>query len=401
MLGESLLALAALAGQTVVDAAATDAWETAQHRYAKLLGRGDAKQTQLAEQWLEETREQLAGGVGADIELIRTALAGRWAGRWADLLEEDPDAEAELRGFVQEIQTAPPAERLSISNHAVSANDDVSSYAAGPEHPGSLAARSELAYSAGQAGDAAAARDQFAALLPVAERVLGPEHPDTLAARASLAYWTGQAGDAATARDQFAALLPVAERVLGPEHPDTLINRHNLANFTGYAGDAAAARDQFAALLRIRSAYSARTLPTPWLPGSTWPTGPDAPGPPPPPGTSSPRCSPSASAYMARTIPTPWRRGRNSHTGLGAPGAPLPPGISSQHCCPHMRRSSVPNIQRLWPSGTSLPTGLRWRERRPPRRTRPPTAAGLPSAGLALRAACPALLTSGRWRRRG
>ena len=252
MLGESLLALAALAGRMVVDAAATDGWETAERAYAQLLGRGDAKQTKQAEQWLEETREQLAGADGADRELIRTALAGRWAGRWADLLEENPDAEAELRALVQQIQAALPAERPSASNHAAAANGDVSAYAAGPEHPGALATRSELAYSAGQAGDAAGARDQFAALLPVAERVLGPEHPDTLAARASLAYWTGQAGDAAAARVQFAALLPVAERVLGPEHPDTLINRHNLANFAGYAGDAAAARDQFATLLRVR-----------------------------------------------------------------------------------------------------------------------------------------------------
>jgi Tetratricopeptide repeat len=252
MLSESQLTLAALAGQMVVDAAATDAWETAEHRYAKLLGLGDAKQTQLAEQWLEETREQLARGVGTDMKMIRTALAGRWAGRWADLLEEDPNSEAELQGFVQEIQTASPAEGLSLSDHAVSGNGDESDYAAGPEHPGALATRSELAYSAGQAGDAAAAREQFAALLPLAERVLGPEHPDTLAARASLAYWIGEAGDATGARVRFAALLPVAERVLGPEHPDTLISRHNLANFTGYAGDAAAARDQFAALLRVR-----------------------------------------------------------------------------------------------------------------------------------------------------
>ena len=66
MLGESLLALAALAGQMVVDAAATDGWETAERGYAQLLGRGDAKQTRLAEQWLEETREQLTGGAGAD-----------------------------------------------------------------------------------------------------------------------------------------------------------------------------------------------------------------------------------------------------------------------------------------------------------------------------------------------
>ena len=61
MLGESLLALAALAGQTVVDAATTDVWQTVEHRYAQLLGRGDTEQTHLVEQWLEETREQLAG----------------------------------------------------------------------------------------------------------------------------------------------------------------------------------------------------------------------------------------------------------------------------------------------------------------------------------------------------
>ena len=43
------------------------------------------------------------------------------------------------------------------------------------------------------AGDAAAARDQFAAFLPIRERVLGAEHPDTLRTRANLAYWTEQA----------------------------------------------------------------------------------------------------------------------------------------------------------------------------------------------------------------
>ena len=61
---------------------------------------------------------------------------------------------------------------------------------------------------------------------------MGPEHPDTLAARHELARWTGQAGDAAGARDQFAALLPLRERVLGPEHPDTLAIRSNLAYWT-------------------------------------------------------------------------------------------------------------------------------------------------------------------------
>ena len=122
----------------------------------------------------------------------------------------------------------------------------------GPEHPGTLDARHELARWTGQAGDAAGARDQFAALLPIVERVRGAEHPDTLVTRHDLAYWTGEAGDAAGARDQFAALLPIVERVLGPEHPRTLSARSNLARWTGAAGDAAGARDQFAGLLPIR-----------------------------------------------------------------------------------------------------------------------------------------------------
>jgi Tetratricopeptide repeat len=122
----------------------------------------------------------------------------------------------------------------------------------GAEHPDTLAARGNLAYLTGQTGDAAGARDQFAALLPVFERVLGPEDPGTLAARGNLARLTGQTGDAAGARDQFAALLPVFERVLGPEDPDTLNTRANLAYWTGEAGDAAGARDQYAALLPVR-----------------------------------------------------------------------------------------------------------------------------------------------------
>ena len=122
----------------------------------------------------------------------------------------------------------------------------------GPEHLDTLAARHNLALWTGEAGDAAEARDQLAALLPIRERVLGPEHSDTLTTRHELARWTGRAGDAVEARDQFAALLPVRERVLGPEDPDTLITRHELARWTGRAGDAAGARDQFAALLPIR-----------------------------------------------------------------------------------------------------------------------------------------------------
>jgi hypothetical protein len=96
-----------------------------------------------------------------------------------------------------------------------------------------MVARGELARWTGEAGDAAGARDQFAALLPISERVLGPEHPAHLNGRDYLALWTGEAGDAAGARNLFAALLPDYERVLGPEHPDTLAARVSLAYWTG------------------------------------------------------------------------------------------------------------------------------------------------------------------------
>jgi hypothetical protein len=64
-----------------------------------------------------------------------------------------------------------------------------------------------------------------------------------LAAREELAYWTGCAGAAAAARDQFAALLPAYERILGPEHADTLAVWYQLAHWTALAGDEAAGRD--------------------------------------------------------------------------------------------------------------------------------------------------------------
>jgi len=62
-----------------------------------------------------------------------------------------------------------------------------------------------------------------------------PEYPATLDARARLAHWTGEAGRRPGAQDQYAALLPVDERVLGPEHPATLTDRHEIARWTGRA----------------------------------------------------------------------------------------------------------------------------------------------------------------------
>ena len=115
--------LVALAGNTLVAAAVTDAWETARHRFARLFGRG--KPDSATERRLEATRSQLAAAPPADLEQVQADLASQWALRLADLLEEDPDAEAELRALVEELRAMLPAGVVSAADHAVAAGRDV------------------------------------------------------------------------------------------------------------------------------------------------------------------------------------------------------------------------------------------------------------------------------------
>jgi hypothetical protein len=122
----------------------------------------------------------------------------------------------------------------------------------GTDHPDTLSTYYNMSLFTGQSGDHAEARDLCVDLVAVQQRVLGAEHPDTLGTRSRLAYWTGQAGDIVGARDLATELLPVQQRVLGAEHPDTLNGHHNLARWTGYLGDLAGARDLYTELLTIR-----------------------------------------------------------------------------------------------------------------------------------------------------
>jgi len=125
VLAETLMALAALAGNTVVTAATTDAWEAARRGFGRLLGRGDPQRTAVAERRLAETHEQLTGVTGADLESAQAALEAQWVTRLADLLEEDPGIEDDLRALVQDIRTALPPGVVSAAGHAVAAGRDV------------------------------------------------------------------------------------------------------------------------------------------------------------------------------------------------------------------------------------------------------------------------------------
>jgi hypothetical protein len=130
--GDVLVALAQFAGQTVAAAALTDTWEAVRGRFSRLLGRGDARKTEVAEQWLAQTREQLTAGVaGAGLERTREAQEARWAGRFSDLLDEIPGIEAELRALVEEVAAGLPAGAVSAAGYSVAAGRDVTIRASG------------------------------------------------------------------------------------------------------------------------------------------------------------------------------------------------------------------------------------------------------------------------------
>jgi hypothetical protein len=120
-----LEALIALAGNTIVAAATTDMWEAAMRKFARLLGCGDPKKEQLAEKRLEETRQQLKGLSGRELEKAQVDLGRVWQVRMADLVEEDPGVEAELRAMVEEIRAELPAGTVAAVDHAVAAGQDV------------------------------------------------------------------------------------------------------------------------------------------------------------------------------------------------------------------------------------------------------------------------------------
>jgi len=120
---EGRTTLAALAGNTFVAAASTGVWEVAGRKLVPLLGGGDRKKEQLAERRLKETRQQVERVSGRELEKARADLRRVWQVRLADLLEEDPAVEAELRAVVKEILAQLPARTAAAVEHAAAGQD--------------------------------------------------------------------------------------------------------------------------------------------------------------------------------------------------------------------------------------------------------------------------------------
>jgi hypothetical protein len=120
-----LVALALLAAETVVAAASTDAWGAAKRGVARLLGRGDAERERLAEQRLDQARDQLVAASGPQEGQVRADLVAVWRTRLADLLEEDPEVAGELQALVDQIQAELPAGSVSAGDYSIAAGGDV------------------------------------------------------------------------------------------------------------------------------------------------------------------------------------------------------------------------------------------------------------------------------------
>ncbi len=111
--------IAALAGNAVVTAMATDAWEGVRHKVASWFGRGKSDPRVL--QRLDRTHAELAATSPGDLERTRQELAREWTGRFKDLVADHPDAADELDSLVTEVR----ASTARASGHAVGAGRDV------------------------------------------------------------------------------------------------------------------------------------------------------------------------------------------------------------------------------------------------------------------------------------
>jgi hypothetical protein len=117
-----VLALAAVAASALVQAMVTDGWEGVRNRVVRLFGRG---QPDVAiERRLDATRDQLTAATAGDLATVQAALAAQWETRFADLLADHPDAEAELAALVKEIRPA-----VAAADHSVAAGGNVTATA--------------------------------------------------------------------------------------------------------------------------------------------------------------------------------------------------------------------------------------------------------------------------------
>ncbi|MEU0519915.1 hypothetical protein [Streptosporangium sp. NPDC006007] len=125
MLSEALTALAGAAGTGLVAAMTTDAWIEVKTRFGRLLGRGDSERQARQEARLERGRQELTSAAADQVEQVKAGQEAAWRTRFADLLEEEPERETQLRAVLDFIARRVPA----VASGAVQVNAQASGHA--------------------------------------------------------------------------------------------------------------------------------------------------------------------------------------------------------------------------------------------------------------------------------
>jgi hypothetical protein len=99
-------ALAALAGNTIVAAVVTDAFEGVRAKVARIFGRG--RSDPRIRRRLDQTRQQLAASAPGELERTQATQARQWQTRIADLLADHPEAAGEMQALMAEFRPALP-----------------------------------------------------------------------------------------------------------------------------------------------------------------------------------------------------------------------------------------------------------------------------------------------------
>lgn len=114
---EAVAELVMTGAATVVAAMATDAWQSARTRAAALFGRGDEERRDLAAARLDRAAAEVEAADPAERDEVRQRVAAAWQVRLVDLLDDHPEAEAELRRVIEELSGRLPAAQQSWVQH--------------------------------------------------------------------------------------------------------------------------------------------------------------------------------------------------------------------------------------------------------------------------------------------
>ncbi|MGC5172081.1 tetratricopeptide repeat protein [Microbacterium sp. DT81.1] len=114
---------------------------------------------------------------------------------------------------------------------------DIADEVLGPDHPGTLTSRINLASAYQSAGNLDRAIPLLEQTVSDMVRVHGEDDPDTITSRNNLAFAYQSAGDLDRAIPLYEQTLTDRARILGEDNPDTLTSRNNLAGAYQSAGD--------------------------------------------------------------------------------------------------------------------------------------------------------------------